>query len=40
MLLPLSFRELVAAQRKRPKIRDVQVMMLGRRTYTLVNHCR
>jgi L-alanine-DL-glutamate epimerase-like enolase superfamily enzyme len=33
----LSFHELVAAQRKRPKIRDVQVMMLeGGRTYTLV----
>ncbi|RPI49398.1 MAG: mandelate racemase/muconate lactonizing enzyme family protein, partial [Acidobacteria bacterium] len=33
----LNFHELVAAQRKRPKIRDVQVMMLeGNRTYTLV----
>jgi len=33
----LSFRELSAAQRKRPKIRDVQVMMLeGNRTYTLL----
>jgi L-alanine-DL-glutamate epimerase-like enolase superfamily enzyme len=33
----LNFHELVAAQRKRPKIRDVQVMMLeGGRTYTLV----
>ena len=33
----LQFHELVAAQRKRPKIRDVQVMMLeGGRTYTLV----
>ena len=33
----LSFAERVAAERKRPKIRDVQVMMLeGGRTYTLV----
>ncbi len=33
----LQFRELAAAQRKRVKIRDVQVMMLeGGRTYTLV----
>jgi len=33
----LSFHELLAAPRKRPKIRDVQVMMLeGNRTYTLV----
>ena len=33
----LQFHELAAAQRKRPKIRDVQVMMLeGNRTYTLV----
>ena len=33
----LNFHELIAAQRKRPKIRDVQVMMLeGGRTYTLV----
>jgi L-alanine-DL-glutamate epimerase-like enolase superfamily enzyme len=32
-----QFHELAAAQRKRPKIRDVQVMMLeGNRTYTLV----
>ena len=32
-----QFHELAAAQRKRPKIRDVQVMMLeGGRTYTLV----
>lgn len=35
--LPLLFRELVAAERKRVKIRDVQVMLLeGGRTYTLV----
>lgn len=33
----LQFHELAAAQRKRVKIRDVQVMMLeGNRTYTLV----
>ena len=33
----LQFHELAAAQRKRVKIRDVQVMMLeGGRTYTLV----
>src|SRR5687768_10632646 len=33
----LRFHELAAAQRKRVKIRDVQVMMLeGNRTYTLV----
>ena len=33
----LSFHERVMAERKRPKIRDVQVMMLeGGRTYTLV----
>jgi L-alanine-DL-glutamate epimerase-like enolase superfamily enzyme len=33
----LQFNELAAAQRKRVKIRDVQVMMLeGNRTYTLV----
>jgi L-alanine-DL-glutamate epimerase-like enolase superfamily enzyme len=33
----LQFRELAAAQRRRVKIRDVQVMMLeGGRTYTLV----
>ena len=32
-----SFHELAAAERKRVKIRDVQVMMLeGGRTYTLV----
>src|SRR5215204_4001469 len=32
-----QFHELAAAQRQRPKIRDVQVMMLeGGRTYTLV----
>ena len=36
-VLPWSFRRLAAAQRKRVKIRDVQVMMLqGGRTYTLV----
>jgi L-alanine-DL-glutamate epimerase-like enolase superfamily enzyme len=35
--LPFLFHELVEAQRQRPKIRDVQVMMLeGGRTYTLV----
>ena len=35
--LPFLFHELAAAQRKRVKIRDVQVMMLeGGRTYTLV----
>ena len=35
--LPFLFHELAAAQRRRVKIRDVQVMMLeGNRTYTLV----
>ena len=36
--LPFLFQELVEAQRKRVKIRDVQVMMLqgASRTYTLV----
>ena len=36
--LPFLFQELAGAQRKRVKIRDVQVMMLqgASRTYTLV----
>ena len=36
--LPFLFQELAEAQRKRVKIRDVQVMMLqgASRTYTLV----